>query len=153
MTLVELIKPELIFTKIACVSKNDLIDKLVDGIYRAGLVFPITRQLLLETIRRREEIGGTLLPSGLSVPHARLGGFEGFVFAAATPAMPLFHNGQEIRLATMMITSQSGGPWYLEALAALTKLSRDVEYFTRLNKAQTPENFVDILKERSPLLD
>ncbi|MDR0513237.1 MAG: PTS sugar transporter subunit IIA [Treponema sp.] len=149
MTLVELIKPDLVFTKAADTTKEDLIGKMVEGVYNAGLELPVSRQSLLETIDTREQIGGTLLPSGLAIPHARIKGYEGFVFAVATPANPLYQAGQEIRLVALMVTSQSGGPWYLETLAALAKISRDEEYFTRLLAAQTPENFLSILKERN----
>ncbi|MCL2374298.1 MAG: PTS sugar transporter subunit IIA [Treponema sp.] len=152
MTLTELLNPELIFPKIACASKDDLVADLVGRIYRSRGGFPLSQESLLETICAREHIGGTLLPSGLSVPHARLKGFDDFVIALATPALPLFYAGQEIRLAAMMITSQSGGRWYLTALAALTKISRDMEYLSRLCEAQTPEIFIGILRERDPLL-
>jgi len=149
MTLTELITPELVFLKITCASKDELIDKLVKSVYRTGREFPFSQEDLLETIYTREQIGGTLLPSGLSVPHARLKDFEDFAFALATPAEPLFHEGQRINLAAMMITSQSGGPWYLAVLAALTKISRDSEYLSRLCGAENPEDFICILEERN----
>ena len=148
MTLSELLKPELVLPKIACASKDELIAKLLERIYDSGQKLPLSKEELLETINLREQIGGTLLPSGLSVPHARLKDYEGFVFAVGTPAEPLFHDGLEIRVAAMMITSQSGGPWYLTVLAALTKISKDGEYFSRLCGADNPEDFLKILKEK-----
>ena len=153
MTLTELLKPELTFPKIACASKDDLINTLAEKLYTAGGEFPLSQKDLLATIHKRELIGGTLLPSGLSVPHARLKDFEGFALALASPAEALFHEGQEIHLAAMMITSQSGKPWYLAALAALTKISRDTSYFSRLCGAETAERFIAILKERDLPLD
>jgi len=149
MTLTELITPELIFPRITCASKDELISKLVEGIYNTGREFPLSQDDLLKTIYMREQIGGTLLPSGLSIPHARLKDFEDFVFALASPADPLFHEGQEIHLTAMMITSQSGGPWYLTVLAELTKASRDGEYLSRLSGAENPEDFLRILQERN----
>ncbi|MCL2380681.1 MAG: PTS sugar transporter subunit IIA [Treponema sp.] len=86
------------------------------------------------------------------MPHARLKGFEGFVFALSTPLEPLFHEGQEIRMTTMMITSQSGGPWYLATLAAMTKISRDEEYFSRLCRAESPQDVIGVLRERDAKL-
>jgi len=148
MTLTELLKTELIFPKIACTTKDELIAELVERIYDTDRELPLSKEELLETIYAREKIGGTLLPSGLSIPHARLKDFDGFVFALATPAQPLFFEGQEIRLAALMITSQSGGPWYLAALAKLTKISRDMEYLARLDAAENKEDFISILQER-----
>ena len=152
MTLVELLKPELIFPKINCACKDGFIAELVDSIYDRCGELPISREDLLKTINTRESIGGTLLPSGLFIPHARLKNFDDFVLAIATPAQPLFHAGLEIRLSAMMITSQTGRPWYLETLAALTKISRDTEFVTRLSGADNPQDFINILRERDSSL-
>ena len=152
MTLSELLKPEMVLPKIACVSKDELISRLVEQAYSTGREIPLSREELLRNINMREQIGGTLLPSGLSIPHARLNGFTDFIFAVATPSQPLFDGGLEIRLAAMMITSQTGGPWYLAVLAALTKISRDGAYFARLCGAENSGDFLNILRERDTQL-
>ena len=154
MTLSELLKSELIFVKTPCASssKEELIHNLVERVYQTGREFPLSRQEMLNTIYKREQIGGTLLPSGLSVPHARLRDFDDFILALGTPAEALFHEGLQIRLMALMITSQSGGPRYLPVLAALTKISRDGVYFSRLCGAEDPEAFLRILGERDPEL-
>ena len=152
MTLSELLKPALVLAKLPCASKDELISKLAAKVYEAGTPLPLSQKELLETINTREQIGGTLLPSGLSLPHARLKGFEDFIIVIATPAQPLYHDGQQIILSAMMITSQSGGPWYLEVLAALTKMSRNREYFTRLCSTENASDFLKILKESDPEL-
>jgi mannitol/fructose-specific phosphotransferase system IIA component (Ntr-type) len=152
MTLSELLKPEMALLKTACASKDELIEKLVKRVYDTGWKLPIPKEKLLETIYLREHIGGTVLPSGLSIPHARLNIFEDFIFAIGTPSEPLFHEGINIRLTAMMITSQSGAPWYLAVLAALTKLSRDEEYFSRLCGAENSGDFLNILGERDVAL-
>ena len=139
---------DLVLPKMSCSSKDELISKLLECIYRTGRVLPLPQNEVLSKIQMREEIGGTLLPSGLSVPHARLKEYEGFILALGTPAVPILHEGIEIRLVALMISSQSGGLYYLPTLAALTKLSRDSEYFSRLGKAETAGDFIGILKER-----
>jgi len=148
MTLSELLEPDLILTKAVCSSKDELINKLVERIYSSDNELPILKNELLKTIYLRELIGGTLLPSGLSVPHARLKNYEGFIIAMGIPAEPLFHEGVQIYLSAMMITNQSGTPLYLPSLAALTKMSKNKEYFTRLYGVNTPEEFITIIRER-----
>ena len=148
MTLTKLLLPDLVLVKKPCATKNELISMLVDQIYRTGREPPLPPIEMLKKITIREEIGGTLLPSGLSVPHARLPDYEGFILALATPAEPLFHEGLQIHLMAMMISSQSGGPWYLSSLAALTKISKEKEYLSRLCGAENTEDFISILKER-----
>ena len=148
MTLSELLMPDLVVPGIACASKDELIRKLVQRVYGTDLELPLLQQDMQKTIYIRELIGGTLLPSGLSIPHARLRDFEGFIIALGTPADPLFHEGIQIRMMALMITSHSGVPWYLSVLAALTKISKDSEYFSRLCRVQDTENFFHVLRER-----
>jgi len=148
MTLVELLKPELILTNIVCDSKDGLIRSLVEKIYSAGMAPPVSQDILLQAIIKREQIGGTFLPSGLSVPHARLKDFEGLTLALATTKEPLFFDGTQLRLMALMISSQSGGPYYLPAVAALTKISRDAEFLTLLSNAENSESFIRLMREK-----
>lgn len=149
MTLSELLAPNLVLTKKACTSKDELIVMLVEHIYKTELPLPLSPKEMLKKIKIREEIGGTLFPSGLSVPHARLPNYDGFILALGMPAEPIFHQGIKIRLMALMITNQAGGLWYLPTLAYLTKLSRDTEYFSRLSGAENYDDVIEILRERN----
>ena len=148
MTLVELLKPELILTNASCASKDDLINSIIKKIYSSGLELPIAQDKLLQIIMKREQIGGTLLPSGLSVPHARLKDYEGFIIALGTAKEPIFFDGIQLRLMALMISSQSGGEHYLPAVAVLTKISRDTEFLSNLGKAENTESFISLLEEK-----
>ena len=152
MTLSELLESDLIHLKIKCTSKDELILELLGQIYGTRRKPPFPSNEVLDKIKMREAIGGTLLPSGLSAPHARLKDYDGFILALGTPVKPIFHDGIQVRLMSLMISSQSGGPHYLPALAALTKLSRDGEYFSRLCSAETLDDFFHFLRERDPEL-
>jgi PTS system nitrogen regulatory IIA component len=148
MTLSELLKPELILPKILCSSKDDFIAKLLDCIYKTNKKFLYSQEEALTSIFKRELIGGTTFPSGLAVPHSRLGDFDGFVFALGTPLNPIFHEGIQIRLMVLMLSSQSGGLYYFPTVAALTKISMDSDYFSVLCEAESPEEFIKIIRER-----
>jgi len=152
MTLVELLKPELILTNIVCDSKDALISSLVEKIYSAGIGLPISQDVLLQAILKRELIGGTFLPSGLSVPHARVKDFDGFIMAMSTTKEPLFHEGTQLRLMALMISSQSGGPYYLPAVAALTKISRDAAFLSLLSRMENAESFISLMREKDQQL-
>jgi PTS system nitrogen regulatory IIA component len=148
MTLSELLKPELILTKADYASKDELISELVVRIYNTEPEIPFSSEDLLHTIQMREQIGGTILPSGLSVPHARLKNFEGFILALGLPAKPVFHDGFQIKMMSLMITSQSGGLYYLPTLAVLTKISRDNDFFSLLCGAEKAEDFIRLIREK-----
>ena len=148
MTLSELLESELVLLKTPCASKDELVRELVERVFSTGRELPLPKDDVLNTIIMREKIGGTTLPSGLSVPHVRLRGFEGFILALGIPKEPLLIEGIEVRMMAMMVTSQSGIPWYLPVLAGLTKISRDSGYFSRLCGAEDFNGFIGILRER-----
>ena len=149
MTLTELLDSDLVLPKTPCASKDELISKMVDRIYSINKDFPIPQEEILKAIYLREKIGGTLLPSGLSVPHARQKEYEkDFIIALATPMQPIFHEGIQVRLMALMISNKTGGPHYLPTVTALTKISMDAEYLSRLCDAETPEDFIFILEEK-----
>jgi PTS system nitrogen regulatory IIA component len=152
MTLVELLRPELIFTNTVCVSKDDLIRIIVEKIYSAGMALPVSQDVLMDSIIKREQIGGTFLPSGLSVPHARLKDFDGFILALGTTTEPIFYEETQLHLMALMISSQSGGPHYLPAVAALTKISRDAEFLSSLGGAENAEGFIRLMREKDQQL-
>ena len=152
MTLSELLTNNIVLPKTPSSSKDELISILMDRIYSEEKMPELPQNEVQKMIDNREEIGGTLLPSGLSIPHARLKGYEGFILALATPAEPLFYGEAQIRLMALMLTSQSGGIYYLPTLAALTKISRDEGIMLSLNKAETPEDFIGIIKQNDLVL-
>ncbi|MCL2069615.1 MAG: PTS sugar transporter subunit IIA [Treponema sp.] len=146
MYLSELLANERIYPKIACSSKDELLSIVLEKIYHSSEKFPLSQEELLKALDLREKIGGTMLPSGLSIPHARIKEYEGFVLALATPSEPIFYEGIQVRMMSMMLTSQQGGPNYLPCLAALTKLSRDPELFSILCDEVDPEKFLLAIK-------
>jgi len=153
MTLSELLEDNLVLPRTACTSKDELISKLVERIYNTRQDLPFHQEELLNVINKRELIGGTLLPSGLSVPHARLKDYDGFTVAIGIPGEPLLYEGNQIHMMTLMITSQSGGPYYLPVLAAFTKISKNREFFFRLCGAENFKDFINILREQDPVLN
>ena len=148
MTLSEMLREELVLPKIACTSKDELISKLVDRILETDKNLPFLKNEVMNIVNMREQIGGTLLPSGLSIPHARLRNFEGFVLALGTPQEALFHEGLQIHMMALMFTSQSGGAYYLPVLAALTKISKDREFFARLCEAGNSAGLIQLIREQ-----
>jgi PTS system nitrogen regulatory IIA component len=99
-----------------------------------------------KAVEMREKIGGTLLPSGLAMPHARLDGFDDFVLAVAIPEAPVKTPDGTIRLMTMYLTSLTANTLYLNCMAAFTRLSRDEKIFSALCAA-SPQDFIALIKK------
>ena len=147
MVLTKFLLPDLILIKASCTSKDDLISILIDRVYSVGLKLPLKREDLIKTIQAREEMGGTLLPSGLAIPHARLNAYEDFIVAIGIPAKAIYLEDHQIQMMALMISSQTGGSRYLNTLAELSKISRREDYFASLCEAENPEAFMDLLGE------
>jgi PTS system nitrogen regulatory IIA component len=123
-----------------------LTDTLVSLLYREGrLVLPALK--VREELTRREELRGTVLPSGLAIPHARIQGFDDLLIAVGIPDAPIPTEEGNIRMMVLFLTSPSGSPLYLNSLSAFVKLSEDTAFFGRLCAA-SPLEFLRILRER-----
>ena len=129
-----------------------MIEKLLDYLYATDKAPSIPKDDVFSSILLREKIGGTIIPSGLSVPHSRHNDFDGFIVVLGTPGAQIFQDGFEIRLMALMLSSPGGGPYYLPTVSSLTRLSMDKDFFSSLCGAKTPEDLLDMIRGRDLVL-
>jgi PTS system nitrogen regulatory IIA component len=148
MKLSSLLNSGLVLLKRSCKTKDELIDELIQEIYRTRQNISISEKTVRSVITDRENLGGTLLPTGLAIPHARLPGFDDFIIAVGIPAEPIQTIGVDtpIRMMVLMLTSQGASTQYLNTLAAFGKISQGT-VFSKLCGAVTPHRFIEILKD------
>jgi PTS system nitrogen regulatory IIA component len=92
---------------------------------------------MMEALLKREELGGTVLPNGLAIPHVRLDCLDEFWIAVYTPAKPLLHQELEVRLICLFLIPSSGSDIYLQTLSGLTKYTAQAEVMDSVSKAST----------------
>jgi PTS system nitrogen regulatory IIA component len=149
MKLSSLINPELVLLKRPCKTRDELLDELIRELYHGGQKVSIPENILRGAITDRENLGGTLLPTGLAIPHARLDGFDDFILAVGIPASPIQGTAQgepPVRMMVLMLTSMSSSTQYLNTLASLAKISQG-PLFSTLCGAANQNAFIEILKD------
>lgn len=100
----------------------------------------------VETLKKREALGGTLLPTGVAIPHARLEGFDDIIIGAVVPKNPIpTAEGIPVGLVWVSLFSLSRNSLYLNALRAFASLDPGKELGAELCAAHTPHRFVEIL--------
>jgi PTS system nitrogen regulatory IIA component len=93
-------------------------------------------------VEQRESLGGTVFPTGIAVPHARLEGFDDLLIGICVPKQPIRLEGVAVRMIVLILTSKVASPIYLTALAALLKMSQDAPLFEKLLEARSAHEFV-----------
>jgi PTS system nitrogen regulatory IIA component len=149
MQLASLLAPGLVFLRRSYAGKDEMINDLVREVFRTRYKITCGEENVKTAIRDRETLGGTVFPTGLAVPHARLENFDDILLVVCVPASPIPFEETPIRLMVLVLTGHATSAMYLNTLAAFVKFSTDKNYFERLLAASSPQNFIHILKERS----
>jgi PTS system nitrogen regulatory IIA component len=106
----------------------------------------LRREDVLAKVRERQSLGGTVFPTGMAIPHARLAGFDDILIAGIRPRVPILVEGQKsVALVWLVLTSQTASSSYLKVLANLAKMSKDEEVMRSLGQAETASRFIDIV--------
>jgi PTS system nitrogen regulatory IIA component len=149
MQLSSLLTPGLVFLRRSYAGKEAMINDLVREVFRTRYKITCGEEEVKAAIRDRENLGGTVFPNGLAVPHARLENFDDILLIVCAPSPPVPFEDKQIRLMVLVLTGHATSSIYLNTLAAFARLSMDKDYFERLLAAATPQNFIQILKERN----
>jgi PTS system nitrogen regulatory IIA component len=101
---------------------------------------------LYEKLMQREELGGTVLPNGLAIPHVRLDGISDFWIALMSPPQPLIHQDQKLRLIALFLIPKSGSDIYLQTLSGLTKFTADPNIMDSIVGARTRKELLTVME-------
>ena len=105
-----------------------------------------------EKARDREALGGTVLPPGIALPHARIEGIDDLIVGIWVPPEPIKTDDGEVKLLFFFLTSTAGSPLYLPVLSAVAKSCRDPLFFSKLCSSSRDEfhnllDGIDITKD------
>lgn len=145
MKLSSFLNENLILINAASSSKQELIEQLIQRIVSQ---FPST--LPLDVVRKsvsgRESLGGTTLPSGIAIPHARFDHFDDLIIAIAVPQKPFMDGDVAVSMVVLILTASNKPALYLNCLSSFARLSQDKDLWPKLLHARTPKEFIDILE-------
>lgn len=97
----------------------DAVDYLID-LFEKKNHLPVQAAEVKRIVREREKLGGTILPSGIAIPHGRVEGFKDLLMGVWIPKTALETDSGTARVVFFFITSKVGAPLYLPVLSSLS---------------------------------
>lgn len=129
------------------ISKNDILVKLIDLIDKNTNLL-LEKELFLEKIMEREEIGTTGIGKGIAVPHARCEELKDIVMALAVVKVPIdFNTPDEDKVKVILLVGapKDKNNEYLDLLAAISKSFRNKEFRDSVTAVSNEEELLEVL--------
>jgi mannitol/fructose-specific phosphotransferase system IIA component (Ntr-type) len=108
-------------------SRDEIVRKLVEDVYRSGSVPPVGIEETVKAVLDREQDGSTVIMDGLALPHARIAGLAEPRIAVATSERGVVWPGEEsaVHVVFLLLIPQDKPALYLQILRALTTSLKD----------------------------
>mgnify|MGYP000617586597 CR=1 FL=1 len=119
---------------------------------RAEPVAGVPASVIETAVKEREKLGTTAMGCGVALPHCRIPNARTLTLTAATLVRPiLFGNssGENVYLVFLIVVPEGENLRYLKLLSRLSVLCSDRGIRERLAAAETPLDFISVLKETS----
>ncbi len=129
------------------ISKNDILVKLIDLIDKNTNLL-LEKELFLEKIMEREEIGTTGIGKGIAVPHARCEELKDIVMALAVVKVPIdFNTPDEDKVKVILLVGapKDKNNEYLDLLASISKSFRNKEFRDSVTTVSNEEELLEVL--------
>ncbi len=127
-------------------TKEEVYSDMVTRICRIHKL-PSCGKKLLDMILARDSESTTAYPTGISIPHVRMDGFNDTLISMCFLANPIDYEGTPVRLVILIITDTSSSKLYLSIVSALLKLSKDADAVAMLNQAKDGHGVIQTLKQ------
>ncbi|MCQ2604292.1 MAG: CBS domain-containing protein [Spirochaetia bacterium] len=143
MKLSSLVRAENIILKSNAVTKKQAIDEMYALLSRRYKLELADVGDAGPAIWEREELGGTVFPAGIAIPHARLDNFDDLIISICVPANPIRCDNIDVKIFILILTSKTVSNTYLNALSTFMKMSRNKELFNRWISCEDPESMIE----------
>lgn len=149
MLLGELTRPDLIFTDLPAMDRQETLRALAGRIAERGLV--ASGDDLFQKLWEREQLGTTGIGSGIAIPHCKLPGLTRGIVAVG-----LLRGGVDFGAADgkpvqvlFLVVSPSGSPAeHLQILAALSRWVRADRHAEKILALRDPAAVYDLLQDQ-----
>jgi mannitol/fructose-specific phosphotransferase system IIA component (Ntr-type) len=135
---------DLIVLGLVARDKQDLLEKLVEPLLRAGRVRDAGA--LMAELLKRESVMSTGIGGGIAIPHALTNDIEhlALVFGRArTPMDFQALDGLPVDLVFMLVGPKSASSVYVKLLARVSRVLQNEAFKERLRFATTPEEILE----------
>ncbi|WP_304223264.1 CBS domain-containing protein [Gracilinema caldarium] len=156
MKLSNFMDPKLVLLKADVSSVEEAIKQALQVVVKNYKHDALNYDNVLKLVQEREALGGTVLPSGVAIPHARVPLFNDFLIASVIPKKPILVTHQdreiEVKIIYLFIISQTASTIYLNALAKIAESSKSEEIMKKLLAAEMPHQFVEVFEQAGYLV-
>jgi len=142
MKLASLLNKDLIFWNIEVKNHEELYKLIADSVSEK---FDLKSDDIFNAFIKRDKLGYTILPHGISIPHGRLENFNDLILAIVKLKTPFDINNEKVDLFFILLTSNIGSNLYLKSLSAFARVARD--YGENLKEFSNKSDFYSFLEE------
>jgi fructose-specific phosphotransferase system IIA component len=153
MTLANLLSAEQIVPDMKTTARWEAIGELVEVLVRAGKIREQERDLVLESIKQREQTMSTGIGFGIAIPHASSDIVEEVVAAFGRSTVGIEFDsldGQPVFFIVLFVVPKDQFQTHLRTLAAIAKFLNDKAVRDELSKAQGADQILRVFESRSP---
>ena len=126
-------------------NKRSLMKQLAD---LAGQRLGIKPAFVLAGLNEREQLGSTGFGQGVAIPHAKIEGLEQVYALFVRLGDPVDYkaiDGRPVDLVFLLLSPPDAGAEHLKALAAISRVTRDVATLERLRGARSRDALAAVL--------
>jgi nitrogen PTS system EIIA component len=145
MELGDLLTPDAIIPALKAETKKDVLLALAE---RAGQASNLDAQTIYAALLHRERLSSTALGKGIAVPHTRLAGIEHIVCVFARLEQPIDFEAPDkepVDLVFLLLAPESAGADHLNALARISRMSREPAILDTLRGCRTRSAMFSVL--------
>lgn len=153
MTLANLLSVDQIVPAMQSSGRWEAIEELVRTLVKAGKIREDERDLVLDSIRQREQTMSTGIGFGIAIPHASSDRVEEVVAAFGRSATGIEFeslDGQPVFFIVLFVVPKDQFQTHLRTLAAIAKFLNDKTVRDELGRAQDANQILQVFESRSP---
>lgn len=148
MSLVDLIRPEVVKIPLESGDKPGLIDELVKLLQDAGEIRDWRKAA--DAVHAREAMGSTGLESGIAVPHAKTDAVSELTLSIGISPRGIEFDaadGKPSHIFFLLLAAPDKSGPHIQALAEIAKLSRSRAFLNSLVRAGSADEVVELFRE------
>ncbi|HBD93099.1 MAG: hypothetical protein A2015_06855 [Spirochaetes bacterium GWF1_31_7] len=132
-------------------NKEEIISFLIRQFER-NYDFKIDSPKVINTIEERESLGGTVLPTGVWIPHGRLENFNDIIVSIYIPEEEFIQEGISVKMVVLFLIGKTTSNLYLKILSAFAQISSNESLFETILKSKDPRHFISNIEKAGFLL-
>ncbi|TWU20560.1 PTS system mannose-specific EIIBCA component [Novipirellula galeiformis] len=150
MKFADFISTKAIRADLKAVSKEEVIQELVQSLLDSGQIDADQQQDIISAIMKREELGSTGIGRGVAVPHTKHPSVQKLVGTVGVSVEGVDFDsldGERVQLFFLLISPPERPGDHLRALENISRQLRDENFCRFLKQSKTPDDISQLLQE------